>query len=102
MSIKSTKTIHDKYNTAITLDRNWGISTNVATDIEKRVFKKSKLKSRNKVTIEFRKLNKSINKTTNLVSMLERSSSCSKQRFRLPSTNNFIGVALGTGSKNEK
>ncbi|CAI2384813.1 unnamed protein product [Moneuplotes crassus] len=55
------KTVHDKYNTAAVLDRNWGKSSKVATEFDKRVHRRVNFnKSKPKAGICFRKLNKTV------------------------------------------
>lgn len=78
---KNTKNIHDKFNTAIRLDQNWGVSSKVATDIAIDIKRKS-------VDINYRKIRIHNKTPSDLVSK-------SQLRSRIPKHNNLIGVSVG-------
>ena len=75
------KNIHDKFNTAIRFDQNWGLSTKVATEIAVDIKRKN-------IDINYRKI-RSTNKTPSDLGPR------SQQRARVPKHNNSIGQSFG-------
>ena len=75
------KNIHDKFNTAIRFDKNWGLSTKVATEIAVDIKRKSS-------DTNYRKI-RSFNKTPS------ENGPRSQQRTRIPKHNNSIGQSFG-------
>ena len=83
---KYTKNIHDKFNTAIRLDQNWGVSSKVATDIIVDIKRKSN-------NINYRKFRTHTKTPSDLGSQ-------SQMRNRIPKHNNVVGTSVGL-PKNE-
>jgi hypothetical protein len=82
MRAKIIKNIHDKFNTAIRVDQNWGKSSKVALDIV------SHVKKNKNADINYRRI-RSFSKTPNL------SVSEIQQRTRMPRHNKVVGMNFG-------